>query len=250
MAPLVREFVQQKMDIILGVNNVVIRAAKDATKTIPVVMISSVDPVAAGYVESLARPGGNITGLAWLVRDLSAKRVELLKELLPKVSRASVLWDRDGPGPAVALKEYERAARAFKLAFQSLEIHGPHPDMPTAFRAAKAAGADALIVVANPLIAQHAKQVFELAAKYRLPTMTEESRYVDAGGLISYGANLADLYRQAATYVDKILKGAKPSDLPVMLPTKFETFINLKTAQHLGLMLPQHVLVQADKLVK
>jgi ABC-type uncharacterized transport system substrate-binding protein len=250
MSPFVHEFVQQKVDVIMGVNNVVIRAAKEATKTIPIVMISSVDPVVAGYVESFARPGGNITGLAWLIRDLSAKRVEFLKELLPKMSRVGVLWDADGPGPAIALKEYEGAARAFKLEFHSLEIRGPTPDLPGAFQVAKTARLDALIVVANPLMGQRAKQVFELAAKYRLPSMTEERRYVDAGGLMSYGANLADLYRRAAGYVVEILKGAKPGDLPVKLAEKFEIFINLRTASQVGVVMPQHVLVQADKVIK
>jgi len=250
MPPFVHEFVQQKVDVIVGVNNVVIRAARESTKTIPIVMISSVDPVVAGYVESFARPGGNITGLAWLLRDLSAKRIELLKELLPKLSRVGILWDADGPGPAIAFKEYTAAVRAFKLELRSLEVRGPKPDLAGGFQVAKTARADALIMVANPLMGQHAKQVFELATRNRLPSMTEEGRYVNAGGLISYGANLADLYRHAATYVDRILKGAKPGDLPVMLPTKFETFINLKTAHQIGLVIPQRVLIMADKVIQ
>jgi putative ABC transport system substrate-binding protein len=247
---LVNELVEQKVDVIVAVNNVAIRAAKKATKTIPIVMISSVDPVAAGYVESFARPGGNITGIAHLGRDLSAKRVEMLKEMFPKMTRLAILWDAGGPGPAVAFKEYEAAARAFKLELRSLEVRGPNPDFASAFQAAKAARAEALIVVRNPLIARHAKQVFELAIKNRLASMTEEGRYVDAGGLISYGANAADLYRRAAEYVVEILKGAKPGDLPVKLPAKFEIFINLKTARQVGVVIPQHVLVQADKVIK
>lgn len=250
MSPFVREFVQQKVDVIIGVNNVVIRAAKEATKTIPIVMISSVDPVDAGYVESFAHPGGNITGLAWLLRDISAKRVELLKELLPKLSRVGILWDADGPGPAIAVKEYEAATRAFKIELQSLAIRGPNPDFAGAFQTAKTARLDALIVVANPLMAQHAKKVFELAAKYRLPSMTEEGRFVPAGGLMSYGPSLTDLYRRTAEYVVDILKGAKPGDLPVKLASRFEIFVNLKTSQQLGLVIPQHVLVQADKVIK
>ncbi len=250
MPPFVHEFVQQKVDVIVGVNNVVIRAAKEATKTIPIVMVSSVDPVAAGYVESFARPGGNITGLAWLLRDISAKRVELLKELLPKLSRVGILWDADGPGPAIAFKEYEAAARAFKLELRSLEVRGPNPDFAGAFQAARTARTDALIVVGNPLISQHMKSVFALATKHRLPAMTEEGRYVNAGALMSYGANAADLYRRAAGYVVEILKGAKPGDLQVKLAQRFETFINLKTAQQLGLVIPHHVLVQADKVIK
>ena len=250
MPALVHELVQQKVDVIVAVNNVLIRAAKEATKTIPIVMISSVDPVAAGYVASFAHPGGNITGLAWLNRDISAKRVELLKELLPKMSRIGILWDMDGPGPAVAIKEYTAAAQVFRLELHSLEVRGPIPDLAGAFRAAKMARLDALIVVGNPLLGQRAKQIFEFATKNRLPSMTEGGRYVDAGGLISYGANLADLHRRTAEYVVEILKGAKPSDLPVKLASRFEIFINLKTSQQLGLVVPQHVLVQADKVIK
>jgi putative ABC transport system substrate-binding protein len=250
MPALVNELIQQKVNVILAVNNVVIRAAKEATKTIPIVMVSSVDPVVAGYVESFAHPGGNITGLAWLNRDLSAKRVELLKEVLPKMSRAGILWDADGPGPAIAVKEYEAAVRAFKLELRSLEVRGPNPDFEKAFQAAKTAHVEALIVVGNALMTQHAKQIFELATKNRLPSMTEEGRYVGAGGLMSYGANLADLYRRAAGYVVEILKGAKPGDLQVKLPEKFEIFVNLKTAHQIGLVMPQHVLIQADKIIK
>jgi putative ABC transport system substrate-binding protein len=250
MPALVNELVQQKVDVIVAVNNVVIRAAKEATKTIPIVMISSVDPVAAGYVESFAHPGGNITGLANLGRDLSAKRVELLKEVLPRMTRVAILWDADGPGPAIAFKEYEAAARAFKLEIRSLEVRRPNPDFAGAFQAAKTARVEALIVVGNALMTQHAKQVFALATKNRLPSMAEEGRYVDAGGLMSYGANLADLYRRAAEYVVEILKGAKPGDLQVKLPEKFEIIVNLKTAQQIGFVIPQHVLVQADKVIK
>jgi ABC-type uncharacterized transport system substrate-binding protein len=250
MSLFVHEFLQQKVDVILGTSNVVIKAAKEATKTTPIVMISSVDPVTAGYVNSFAHPGGNITGLAWLLRDISAKRVELLKELLPKLSRVGILWDADGPGPAIAVKEYEAAARAFKIEFRSLAIRGPNPDFAGAFQTAKTARLDALIVVANPLIAQQAKEVFDLMAKYRFPSMTEARHYVIAGGLMSYGANVSDLYRRAAGYVVEILKGAKPGDLPVKLAEKFEIFINLKTAEKIGVVMPQHLLVQADKVIK
>jgi putative ABC transport system substrate-binding protein len=251
MPAFVHEFVQQKVDVIVGTNNVVMRAAKEATKTIPIVMVTTVDPVAAGYVESFARPGGNITGLTTISRDLSAKRVELLKELLPRMSRLGILWDADGPGPAIAFKEYEEAAGAFKLELRSLEVRGPNPDFTGAFQAARTARAEALIVVGNPLTSQHMKSIFALATKNGLPSMTEERRYVDAGGgLISYGPSLADLYRRAAEYVVDILKGAKTGDLPVKLPEKFEIFVNLKTAQQLGLVIPQRVLVQADKVIK
>ena len=250
MPPFVHEFVQQKVDVIVGVNNVVIRAAKEATKTIPIVMVSSVDPVAAGYVESFAHPGGNITGLAWLNRDISAKRLELLKELLPTLSRGAILWDADGPGPAVAFKEYTAAARAFKLELRSLEVRGPTPDLAGALQGAKNANTDAVIVVGNPMMSQHMKTLFPLVTKHRMPSMTEEDRYVEAGGLISYGASLSDLYRRAADYTVEILKGAKPADLPVKLASKFDIFVNLKTAQQIGVVVPQRMLLQADKVIK
>lgn len=250
MPGFVTDLVDQKVDVIVAVNNVVIRAAKEATKTIPIVMISSVDPVAAGYAESFAHPGGNITGVAWLLRDVSAKRVELLKEVRPKVAKLGILWDGGAPGPTIAFKAYETAAQAFKLELRSLEVRGPAPDLAGAFQLAKAARLDAVTIVANPLMAQHASEVFELAAKYRLPSMTEESRFVRAGGLMSYGPSLADLYRRAAAYVFEILKGAKAGDLAIKLPEKFEIFINLKTARAIGVLIPQHVLVQADKVIQ
>ena len=246
----VHEFVQQKVDVIVAANNVVIRAAKEATKTIPIVMLTSLDPVDAGYVESFARPGGNITGFTHLSRDISAKRVELLKDLLPRLSRVGVLRDADGPGATVAFKEYEGVARAFKLELLSLEVRGPNPDFEGAFQAAKTARLDALFVVANPLMGQYAKQVFELATRNRLPTLTEGTRYVEAGGLISYGTNLPDLYRRVAGYVVEILKGANPGDLPIKLPEKFEIFVNLKTAKQIGVVVPQQILVQADKMIQ
>jgi putative tryptophan/tyrosine transport system substrate-binding protein len=170
--------------------------------------------------------------------------------LLPKLSRGAILWDADGPGPAVAFKEYMAAARAFKLELRSLEVRGPNPDFTEAFDAARIARTEALVVVGNPLMSQHMKTIFSLATKHRLPSMTEEDRYVDAGGLMSYGANFAVLYRRAAEYVIDILKGAKPGDLPVKLASKFEIFINLKTSQQLGIVIPQHLLVQADKVIK
>jgi putative tryptophan/tyrosine transport system substrate-binding protein len=250
MPALLSDLVQDKVDVIVATNNVAISAAQKATKTIPIVIVTSVDPVASGYVKSFAQPGGNITGIASLSRDISAKRIELLRELLPRLSRAGILWDAAGPGPAIAFKEYEEAAQGFKFDLRSIEVRGPTPDLPGAFQIAKTARLDALIVVANPLINQHAKQVFELATKNRLPSITEERRYVNAGGLVSYGPNREDLYRRAAEYVVEILKGAKPGDLPVKLPAKFEIVINLKTAEQLGLVIPQRILLQADKVIK
>jgi len=250
MAPFVQEFVQQKVDAILGVNNVVIRAAKEATKTIPIIMVSSVDPVVAGYVESFAHPGGNITGVAWLNRDISAKRIELLKELFPKLSKIGILWDVDGPGPAIAFKEYSAAASAFRLELRSLEVRGPQPDLAGALQEAKNANTGAVIVVGNPMMSQHMKTLFPLVIKHRLPSMTEEDRYVEGGGLISYGASLSALYRRAAEYTAEILNGAKPADLPVRLASKFDIFVNLKTARQIGVVVPQRVLLQADKVIK
>ncbi len=213
-------------------------------------MISSVDPVAAGYVETFARPGGNITGLAWLSRDLSAKRIELLKETLPHLSRIALLWDTDGPGPAIAFKEYTAAARAFNLEVRSLPVNGPTPDFVGALQIAKNFNSGAVIIVGNPMMFQNLKYLFPLLNKHRLPSMTEEDRYVHAGGLISYGANLSDLYRRAAEYTVDILKGAKPGDLPVKLASKFDIFVNIKTARQIGVTIPQHVLIQADKVIQ
>ena len=250
MPGLVNDLVEQKVDVLFVTNQVAIRAAKKTTKTIPIVIVSGNDPVVAGLVDSLAHPGGNVTGLSQLSRDLSAKRIELLKETLPKMVRMAVLWDPEGPGPRIAFKEYEGAARVFKLHFQSLEVRGPKPNIEGAFQAAKTGRADALIIVTNPLIAFHQQVVAELATKNRLPSMWEGGAYVDRGGLLSYAANNADLYRRAATYVDKILKGAKPADLPVEQPKKFEFIINLKTAKQIGVTIPPNVLARADKVIK
>lgn len=247
---IVNDFVQQKIDLIIAPNNVAIQAARKATTSIPIVMVSSIDPVEAGYVKSFTRPGGNITGLTSINRELSAKRVELLTELLPKLSRIGVLWDAAGPGPAIAFRKYEAAAHAFKLEMRSLEVRGPKPDFEKAFEGAKKARVEALIVVRNPLISQYAEKVLELAMRNRLPSMTEEGHFVDAGGLISYGANLADLYRRAATYVDKILKGAKPDDLPVEEPNELELIVNLETAKKIGVTIPLNVLRRADRVIR
>jgi putative ABC transport system substrate-binding protein len=247
---LVAELVQAKVDVLVVSSLVGIRAAKQATKSIPIVMLTSVDPVATGIVESLARPGGNITGLASLGRDLSAKRVELLKELIPGISRVGILWDPDAPGPALAFKEYEAAAQAFKLRLLSLEVHAPNPDFEGAFQAAAKSRAGALIVISNPLIIRTRKQIGGLAAKNRLGLIYETSRYVEDGGLMSYSASDLDQWSRAAMYVDKILKGAKPADLPVEQPTKFELVINLKTAKRIGLTIPPNVLARADRVVR
>jgi putative ABC transport system substrate-binding protein len=250
MPNLVNELVQQKVDVIVVTNQVAIRAAKKATKTIPIVMMSSIDPVAAGHVDSLARPGGNITGLTRLKGGLSAKRVELLKEVVPKMSRLAILWDPDGPGPTAAFKESEAAARVLKLDLQSLEVRGPNPDFENAFQAAKKGRRDALIIIGNPTITQHRKRIMKLVTRNRLPSMTPSLRWVEDGGLMSYQASRTDLARRAATYVDKILKGAKPADLSVEQPLKFVLVINLKAAKQLGITVPGSVLFQADRVIK
>jgi putative ABC transport system substrate-binding protein len=247
---LVNELVQEKVAVLIGFNNVVIGAAMKATKTIPIVMVSSIDPIAAGYVDSLARPGGNVTGFVRLARELNAKRVELLKEMLPRMSRVAILWDENGPGAVVAFKEYQTAVQAFKLSLQSLGVRGPNPDFDAALQAARSQRADALLLVGNPLVLLHLKRVLELATKSRLPSMTDDARYVDAGGLVSYGADQVDLHRRAAVYVDKILKGTKPAELPVEQPTKFELVISLKAAKQIGLTIPPNVLARADKVIK
>ncbi len=247
---IVDELIQQNVDIIVATNNVAIIAAKKATKTIPIVMVTTIDPVAAGYVDSLARPGANITGLALLTRDLSAKRVELLKEVLPKMVHVAVLWDPDGPGPIVAFKAYESAAREFKLRLLSLEVRGPNPDFNGVFQTAGEGRADTLIVVTSPLVSQHRTRIVELANTHRLPAMYEDSGYVSAGGLLSYAANSSDTYRRAASYVDRILKGAKPGDLPIEQPTRFELVVNLKSAKALRLAIPRSVMLRADRVIE
>jgi putative ABC transport system substrate-binding protein len=227
-----------------------IRAAKQATKTIPIVMVTLVDPVANGLVDSLARPGGNITGLATLQRDLSGKRLELLTEVVPRLSRVGVLRDADGSMSAIGFKEYEAAARAMKIQLQALEVRGPNPDFEAALQTAPKGRTSALITVTNNLLFRNSKRITDLAIKNRLPSMYEGRTWVEAGGLMSYSANVLAVFRRVATYVDKILKGAKPADLPIEQPTKFELVINLKTAKQIGLTIPPNVLARADRVIR
>ena len=248
---LVAELVRLKVDVLVATSAQPIRAAKQATKTIPIVIVSPIDPVAAGFVDSLARPGGNITGVVRLTRELSGKRLELLKEAVPRISRVGVLWDGNAaPGPAIAFKEYEAAARGLKLEFQSLEVRGPAPDLDGAFQAAAKGRANALIVVRNATVDPHLKRIVDFTIKNRLPSVWEGSEFVEAGGLMSYSSDDPANYRRAAYHVDKILKGAKPADLPVEQPTKFEFIINLKTAKQIGLTIPQSLLYRADKVIR
>ena len=247
-ASIVAELVQLKVDIL--VVTAAFTTAQQATKTIPIVMVTTVDLVAMGWIESLARPGGNITGLTRFTRELSGKRLELLKEAVPTISRVGVLWDANVTRPGIAVKEYEAAGPALKLQLQSLEARGPNPDLEGAFQSAVKGRANALVTILNPLFNRYRKEIADLAIKNRLPSMNEASDYVEAGGLMSYAASDADLFRRAATFVDKILKGAKPADLPVEQPTKFEFVINLKTAKQIGLTIPPMVLYRADKVIK
>jgi putative tryptophan/tyrosine transport system substrate-binding protein len=249
---LVAELVQLKVDVLVLGPLPAIRAAKQATKTIPIVMVTTQDPVAAGFVDSLARPGGNITGLTTLQRELSGKRLELLKEAVPGISRVAALVNvlQLSGGIVNDFQWYEAPARALKLQLQLLEVRDPNPDFDAAFQAAAKGRASALITVSGSLFDRYTKRFTDLAIKNRLPSMHEVSRYVEAGGLMSYSADDAESYRRAAYYVDRILKGNKPADLPVEQATKFEFVINLKTAKQIGLTIPPEVLARASRLIK
>jgi len=246
---LATELVRLKVDVIVSGGNSATQAAKKATNTIPIVMTQVSDPVASGFVASLARPGGNITGLSTLAPEISGKRLELLKEIVPRLSRVTVLGTSNEPGTAQALRETEVAAGAFKVKLQYLDILGPK-DIETAFRTAAKGRADAVVALSSPFLLAHRTQVADLAVKSRLPATYYSAEFVEAGGLMSYGVSFPDLYRRAATYVDKILKGAKPADLPVEQPTKFEFIINLKAAKQIGLTISPNVLARADRVIK
>ena len=248
---LVAELVQLKVDVFVSPTQSVILAAKQATRTIPIVMAINGNPVTLGLVDSLARPGGNITGLTSLNRELSGKRLELFNEVVPRISRVGILTDATSTtGSSTGLEEYEAAARAIKMPLQSLKVRGPSPDLEDVFRAAVKARVSALISVRAGVLLPYTKTIADLTIKNRLPLMFEGSGLVEAGGLMSYSPNDTEFYRRAATYVDKILKGAKPADLPVEQPTKFEFVINLKTAKQIGLTIPQTVLYRADRVIK
>ena len=247
---LVDELVQLKVDVLVTTNPTAIRAAKQATKTIPVVMVITQDPVATGIIDSLAHPGANITGLSLLIRDLSGKRLELLQDILPKISRIGILLAADAPNANSDWKGYEAAARALKVEVQPLEMRGPTPDLPGAFNAFAKRRLSALISVRTSLLNTHAKPIADLAIKNHLPLMFEASEHVDEGGLVSYANSDAESFRRAAVYLDRILKGAKPADLPVEQPTKFELVINLKTAKQIDLRIPPNVLARADRVIR
>ena len=246
---LVSELVRLKVDVIVTGGPAATRPAKEATATIPIVMAQVNDPVGNGFVASLARPGGNITGLATLGPEISGKHLELLKETVPKLSRVAVLGASIQPGNAQALREIELAAGAFGVRIQYLDVLSSK-DIETAFRAASKGRADAILVLQSPVLFSQRKQIAELNAKSRLPAIYYSTEFVDEGGLMYYGANTPDLFRRAATYVDKILKGAKPAALPVEQPRKFEFIINLKAAKQIGLTIPPNVLARADRVIK
>jgi putative tryptophan/tyrosine transport system substrate-binding protein len=246
---LATELVRLKVDVIVTSGPGPTRSAKAATVTIPIVMARDTDPVGNGFVASLARPGGNITGLSSLAPEISGKHVELLKEIVPRLARLAVLGTSTTPGNGQVLKEIEIAAGAFGVTPQYLDVLNAG-DIEPAFRAAVRGRAEAILVLGSGIYASRRKQVVDLTIKNRLPAIYRSREYIEEGGLITYGVNPFDLDRRAATYVDKILKGAKPADLPVEQPTKFEFIINLKAAKQIGLTIPPNVLVRADRVIK
>ena len=246
---LATELVRLKVDVIVTRGPPATRAAKAATTTIPIVMTEDPDPVANGFVASLAHPGGNITGLSNLSPETSGKQLELLKEIVPKLSRVAVLSSSTVPGQALQLREIGLAAGPMSVQLQSLDVLGPK-DIDTAFWAASNQRAEALIVFGGGILASQRTRILEYVVKNRLPAIYSQQNFVEAGGLMSYGVNVTDLHRRAAVYVDKILKGAKPADLPIEQPTKFELVINLKAAKQIGLAIPPQVLARADKVIK
>jgi len=246
---LAAELVRLKVDVIVTAGPAPTRAAKGATPTIPIVMAFDNDPIGNGFIASLARPGGNITGLSTLTPELSGKRLEILKETVPKLSRVAVVGTSTFPGSGANLKEVERAAAALKVKVQYLDVLSPK-EIAAAFQAATKERAEAILFLGSVVYTDRRTELAQLAVKHRLPASYSRSDHVEDGGLMSYGPNTIDLYRRAATYVDKILKGAKPADLPVEQPKKFEFVINLKAAKQIGLTIPPNVLVRADKVIR
>jgi len=245
---LAAELVELKVDVIVVIPGA-IEAARDATKTIPIVVPSLGDPVESGLVASLARPGGNLTGPGGTTSELRGKQLALLKEAIPKLSRVGVLWNPANQGGSRQFQEMQSAARQLGVAIQSYEVKDPN-DIPPALAAMARRRADALITFASSLTTAYRPIIVEYATKHRLPTMFDLKAEVEAGGLVSYSPNLPDLFRRAAHYVDRILKGAKPGDLPIEQPTRFELVINLKTAKALGLRIPQTLLLQASQIIE
>jgi putative ABC transport system substrate-binding protein len=246
---LAAELVHLNVDVIVTAGTLAPLAAKRATTTIPIVMMAAGDPLGSGLVASLARPGGNVTGMSLMTPHLGGKRLELLKEVLPRLSSVAVLWNAANPYPAIVFRETQAAARTLGIEVQSLEVRSPN-DIDAAFEAARRQTPDALITVEDPLTSAHRKLIADFAIKHGLPSLHGFREFVTFGGLMSYGTSLTDMGRRAANYVDKILKGVKPADLPVQQPTRFELVINLKTAKALGLEIPPTLLVRADEVIE
>jgi putative ABC transport system substrate-binding protein len=245
---LVAELLANKVDIIVAQAPAAVHTAKKATSAVPIVMAHGGDPVAQQFVASLARPGSNVTGLSNFSAELGGKRLELLREAFPKASPVGVIWNPDAPGPVLSFKELEMTAKALNVPLQSFHVRARN-DFEEAFQTAKKR-AGSLVVIQDIVTVTHLKRIVELAAKHRLPAIYMEADFAEAGGLMSYGPSQTDMSRRAATYVDKILKGAKPADLPVEQPTKFELVINLNAAKQIGLTVPPQVLARADKVIR
>jgi putative ABC transport system substrate-binding protein len=243
------ELVHLKLDVIVSAGPTVTRALKEMTSTIPIVMAQDPDPVGSGFVASLARPGGNITGLASLSSENSGKQLELLKEIVPRLSRVAIIGNSTNPGDAQALREAVLAGGSLEVYLRYLDVLDPTV-IETVFQAATKGRADAVVVLGNPILNAHRKQIVDLAIKHRLPVIYSRPEYIDSGGLMYYGTSYNDLLRRSASYVDKILRGAKPADLAVEQPKKFEFVINLKSAKQIGLTFPPNVLARADKVIQ
>jgi putative tryptophan/tyrosine transport system substrate-binding protein len=246
---LAAELVEHKIDLIITASTPAIIAAKRATEKIPIVFAASSDPISTGIVASLARPGGNITGLSLMSSDLSAKRLELLHTLVPSLNNVAVLWDSSNPGMALRVRETRAAAEQSKIEFFDAGAHDLN-ELTTMFAELSKRKPLALVVTAEPFTMEHRSRILEFMARNAIPAMYEDSRFVEAGGLMSYGPNLSDVFRRSASFVDKILKGANPAVLPVEQPTKFDLVINLKVAKALGLTVPDSLLVSADKVIQ
>jgi putative tryptophan/tyrosine transport system substrate-binding protein len=246
---LATELVRLKVDAIFTAGTPAIFALKQATKTVPVVFFSTSDPVGTGVVTSLAHPGGNITGITTLASDLWPKRLELLKEIVPKLSRVAMIWNKGNAGMNLEAKATQEVAGPLAVALQDRGVKDPN-ELDVVFLAMTKDRPDGFLALMDPVLNSYQKQILDFLAQNRLPAVFENKNWVEAGGLISYGANYADTHRRAATLIDKILKGAKPADLPVEQPTKFELVVNLKTAKQIGLTIPQSVLYRADKVIR
>ena len=246
---LASELVGLKVDVIFAINTQAAQAAKSASGTIPIVIARVADPVRSGLVASLARPGGSVTGLSAITEELSAKRLQLLKEALPKAVRVAVVWNSGNPGVAIVVREMEVASTQLGMQLQVLPARGAD-DLPKAFEAITNGRADVLFVLDDVLITSHKRRVLDWATKNHLPVISLYREFSEAGALIAYGPSIREMYRRAAYFVDKILQGAKPGDLPVEQPTRFELVINIKTAKELGLTIPQSLLLRADEIIQ